>query len=38
MRKYILLLILAAVACSTLSGCSSDGSREFIPGKGWRKN
>ena len=38
-RRLILLLLAALLAAAFLagSGCKSDpGSREYIPGKGWR--
>jgi hypothetical protein len=37
MTKYLLLIVLAVVVAGT--GCKTkSGSREFIPGKGWKSN
>lgn len=35
MKKLCALLLLAVVVFG-LTGCKSSGSREFIPGKGWK--
>jgi hypothetical protein len=35
----IILLILLTIAFTSFSGCKSQaGSREYIPGKGWKTN
>ena len=37
--KTILLLLVLSIGLLSLSGCkSSSGSREYIPGKGWKAN
>lgn len=37
MKKMILLFAAALVMLGGLTGCKThDGSREFVPGKGWR--
>ena len=38
MRKFIVLLVALSALSFLLSGCKSSdsGSREFVPGKGWR--
>jgi hypothetical protein len=38
MKKIFLFLALAAVVVLSSGCCSSSGSREFIPGKGWKLN
>lgn len=37
MRKCVYLLLAVMALTLLLPGCKSGGSREFIPGKGWRK-
>ena len=37
MKRLFVLIAVAAALFATGSGCKSDpGSREYIPGKGWR--
>lgn len=37
MKRFLLVLAIAAATLAVTSGCKSDkGSREYIPGKGWR--
>ncbi len=40
MRKvFIVVMMAVAIAAGGLTGCKTkSGSREFIPGKGWRQN
>lgn len=37
MRKFMFLVLLALALAAVGQGCKSDGSREFIPGRGWKK-
>lgn len=38
-KMLLLWALLAAVAAGALTGCKTkSGSREFIPGKGWKQN
>ncbi len=37
MKRFLLILTIAAATLAITAGCKSDkGSREYIPGKGWR--
>ncbi len=37
MKRILLILALVAATLAITAGCKSDpGSREYIPGKGWR--
>lgn len=38
MKRRLLLVSLLVALCAVLGGCKGDGSREFIPGKGWVPN
>ncbi|MEY4387143.1 MAG: hypothetical protein RLY20_2426 [Verrucomicrobiota bacterium] len=39
MKKLLIALVFLVAVVLTVSGCKShEGSREFIPGKGWQQN
>jgi hypothetical protein len=38
MKKLLLLVCLAIVVVAAVGCKSHEGSREFIPGKGWQQN
>jgi hypothetical protein len=36
-RSIALFLLVALVASAVCAGCCSEGSREYIPGSGWKQ-
>jgi len=38
MKTFLLMLCAVLLAGAVMTGCKTDGSREFIPGRGWVPN